>query len=212
MQNTKTIFWDWNGTLLDDTKVCIDAINILLRERDKKEIDTEIYRKIFTFPVRDYYVKAGFDFDHEPFEKPAIEFIEHYDSLVKQAGLFEDARKTLEEFQRRGYTQMILSAMQHDFLTEMVTKHGIDKYFLRISGIDNHFAAGKVDNARKLIASLDSHAGEIIMLGDTIHDYEVGKELEIRVILIARGHQSEERLKETGCVVVRSIEEVSSQI
>ena len=212
MQNTKTILWDWNGTLLNDTHICIDAINILLRERTKEEIDEDIYRDIFTFPVRDYYVKAGFDFDQEPFEKPAIEFIEYYKELVKQAVLFDDARETLEKFRDKGYNQLILSAMQHDSLNKMVSDHAIDHFFSKISGIEDHYAAGKADNGRKLIAGLDGDAGEIIMLGDTIHDHEVGGELGIRVILVSRGHQSEARLKETGCIVVRNFEELFEYI
>jgi len=212
MQNTKTILWDWNGTLLNDTHICIDAINILLRERTKEEIDEEIYRDIFTFPVRDYYVKAGFDFNQEPFEKPAIEFIEYYEELVKQADLFDDARETLEKFRDKGFNQLILSAMQHDSLNKMVSDHGIDHFFSKISGIEDHYAAGKADNGRKLIAGLDGDAGEIIMLGDTIHDHEVAEELDVRVILIARGHQSEARLKKTARTVVRNFKELSRYI
>ena len=152
MQEHKTIFWDWNGTLLDDTNVCIDAMNVLLRDRKLNELDEVTYRDIFTFPVRDYYVKAGFDFSREPFETPAIEFIENYDGLVKTADIFEDAIGALETFQKEGYTQMILSAMQNEFLQDLVRSHKIDHYFSKISGIENHYAAGKVDNARKLIA------------------------------------------------------------
>ena len=212
MQNTKTILWDWNGTLLNDTHICIDAINILLRERTKEEINEDIYRDIFTFPVRDYYLKAGFNFDKEPFEKPALEFIEHYEELVKQAALFDDARETLKIFHDKNYNQVILSAMQQDFLNDMVSEHAIDHFFSKISGIEDHYAAGKVDNGRKLIAGLNGNAGEIIMLGDTIHDHEVGEELGIRVILVSRGHQSEARLKETGCTVVRNFEELFEYI
>ncbi|MEN8224932.1 MAG: HAD hydrolase-like protein [Bacteroidota bacterium] len=202
MQINKTIFWDWNGTLLNDMHVCVDAMNILLRERNKMIIDEQIYREIFTFPVRDYYTKAGFDFRLEPFEKPALEFIEHYDTLVRDADLFGDVRDTLQHVQDKGYNQLILSAAEHDFLNELVTAHGISHYFRTISGIDNHYAAGKTDNALKLINSLDGEAGEVILIGDTIHDHEVGEELGIRVILVSRGHQSEKRLKETRREVV----------
>jgi len=204
----KTIFWDWNGTLLNDTTICIDAINILLKERNIKLIDEKIYRDIFTFPVREYYVKAGFNFDEEAFEKPAMEFIENYDEMVRTASLFMDAEDTLKAIREKGYQQIILSAMQHDFLNELVREHGIDHYFNRISGIDNHYAAGKVENARKLIADLDSNAAEVIMIGDTIHDHEVGEELGIRVILVSRGHQSEDRLKACGREVVNNFQEV----
>ena len=212
MQRSKTIFWDWNGTLLNDLHICIDAINILLRERNKPVIDQQIYRNIFTFPVRDYYVKAGFDFEAEPFEKPALEFIEQYEQLIKEATLFDDVTESLDYFRKMEYKQMILSAMQQDLLNELVSSHNIEHYFSKISGIDDHYATGKVDKARKLISGLNSHDGEVIMIGDTVHDHEVGEELGIRVILVSRGHQSEERLKETGCEVARNFKEVIKRI
>lgn len=212
MLKYKTILWDWNGTLLDDIQICIDAINIMLKERQKAEISRETYRNIFTFPVRDYYARAGFNFEEEPFEKPALEFIEHYDALVRKALLFEDARATLNELKQRGYQQMILSAMEQEFLIETVALHTIDHYFSKISGIDNHFAAGKVDNARKLIADMHGNAEKMIMIGDTIHDHEVGKELGIEVILVNRGHQSGDRLSQTGRTVVNNFAEVVEHI
>ncbi|MCK4569555.1 MAG: HAD family hydrolase [Bacteroidales bacterium] len=212
MQKSKTILWDWNGTLLNDINVCVDAINILLRERNKKEIDQQTYRNIFTFPVRDYYVKAGFDFETEPFEKPALEFIEQYEQLVKEAALFEDVAKSLDYFHKMGYKQMILSAMQQDFLGKLVSAHSIDHYFSKISGIEDHYATGKVDNARKLISDLDGHNSEIIMIGDTVHDHEVGEELGLRVILVSRGHQSEARLKKTGRETAQNFKEVINLI
>ena len=27
------VIWDWNGTLLDDAQACVDALNVLLRQR-----------------------------------------------------------------------------------------------------------------------------------------------------------------------------------
>lgn len=208
MQKKKIILWDWNGTLLDDTRICIDAINILLKERGKNEINESIYRNIFTFPVRDYYALAGFDFNEETFEKPALEFIEYYEKMIRKAKLFCDVRETLSAFHDSGYHQLILSAMQQDFLSKLVTRHKIEHFFSHISGIDNHYAAGKVENARRLLAKLEEMTGEICLVGDTVHDYEVGNKLGIRVILVSRGHQSEERLKKTGCEVVNNLSEV----
>ena len=98
--------------------------------------------------------------------------------------------------------------MENDFLQKMVASHKIDHYFSKISGIEDHYASGKVDNARKLIAGLEGHSGELIMIGDTIHDHEVGEELGIRVILVSRGHQSEDRLRTTDREVVHHFREV----
>ena len=208
MKTGKTIFWDFNGTMLDDTQVCIDAMNLMLEERKLPLLDEQRYRDVFTFPVKDYYAEIGFDFEKEPFEKPAIEFIENYDELIRTAAMFGDLEMALQEFRKRGYVQMILSAMQNDFLNELVLHHGIDHYFDKVSGIEDHYASGKVENARKLIEGLDGHAGEIILVGDTIHDHEVGEELGIRVILVSRGHQSEERIKTTGREIVHNFSEL----
>jgi phosphoglycolate phosphatase len=208
MQIQKAVLWDWNGTLLDDTEICISAINLLLRDRCKQEIDRDTYREIFTFPVKDYYLSAGFEFDKEPFEKPALEFIEHYGYMVKKAALFSDVEEALADFMKRGYHQFILSAMEQSSLDGLVDHHGIRHYFARVSGIDDHYAHGKVDAAKALIRSLSGKADDIVMVGDTIHDHEVGLELDIPVVLVARGHQSEERLRTTGRRVARDLAEV----
>lgn len=212
MQDQKTIIWDWNGTLLDDINICIETINCLLGERSKKPIDKQIYREIFTFPVKDYYIKAGFDFEKEPFEKPALEFIETYEQRIVEANLFSDVNETLARLHNDGHSQMILSAMQHDFLISLVESHSIAHFFTKISGIDNHYAAGKIESGKSLLNSLNGHPKEVILIGDTIHDHEVGQELGIEVILVSRGHQSEERLRTTGRRIARSLGEIPQMI
>ena len=57
----KHIIWDWNGTLLDDTWLCVEGINNSLKKRSLQTITKEIYRKVFSFPVEDYYKRLGFD-------------------------------------------------------------------------------------------------------------------------------------------------------
>ena len=61
------IVWDWNGTLLDDLWLCLDAINSVLDSRGMNRVDEISYRKIFTFPVIDYYEQLGFNFKNENF-------------------------------------------------------------------------------------------------------------------------------------------------
>ena len=62
------ILWDWNGTLLDDVALCVDALNHLLAEYGYPQRYTlDSYREIFGFPVEEYYVRAGFDFSRPPF-------------------------------------------------------------------------------------------------------------------------------------------------
>ena len=51
------ILWDFNGTILDDVSVGINAINVLLKRRKMPIIfSQEEYRAKFCFPVIDYYL------------------------------------------------------------------------------------------------------------------------------------------------------------
>ena len=71
----KHIIWDWNGTLLNDGWLFVEVMNIVLKRRKMKPITLDSYREIFRFPVKDYYMKLGFDFEKESFESSGLEFI-----------------------------------------------------------------------------------------------------------------------------------------
>ncbi|MCB0807206.1 MAG: HAD family hydrolase [Bacteroidales bacterium] len=202
------ILWDWNGTLLNDMHICIDCINQLLTFRNLPVLQPEKYREIFTFPVRDYYVTAGFDFSDEPFDKVAIQFIDQYRVKLPEAALFPEVKKVLEKLRSDGYRQFIVSAMEQDFLEETVQHHGIDRYFEEIHGIRNHYADGKFESAIDLIRSQHLDKNNTLFIGDTLHDYEVAEKAGIRCVLISHGHQSRNRLLKAGVPVIDKLEEI----
>lgn len=208
MNNTNTIIWDWNGTLLDDVDICIESINELLDSRCHKTLDKKEYRQIFTFPVREYYVKAGFDFSDEPFDKVAIEFIDLYHHKLGNASLFSEAVEVLDFFKQKKYKQIMVSAMEHQSLLKSVKRLGIEGYFEKVNGIEDHFAASKITLARKILNETIQNGSKITLIGDTLHDAEVARDLGIRCLLVANGHQSYDRLKESSCQVVHDLKEI----
>ena len=46
--NYDCIFWDWNGTLLDDTDYCIKTVNKSIEKRGLPFLDKKRYYEIFT--------------------------------------------------------------------------------------------------------------------------------------------------------------------
>lgn len=202
------IVWDWNGTLLNDLDICVSAINLLLENRNLKKLSTKKYTDIFTFPVRDYYMIAGFDFEKEPFEEVAVEFMDHYFRLVTSAELHPAVNETLQYFKNSGRKQVILSAMEQGELLNLVKMKGIDHYFENIFGIRDHLAHGKLEMAGKAIIETGFDRSVTCLIGDTLHDAEVAGELGIQCILIADGHQSGKRLKSSGYPVIQSLEEI----
>jgi phosphoglycolate phosphatase len=204
------IIWDFNGTLLNDMQICIDCMNIMLKERKLPPVDLKRYREVFTFPVKEYYLALGFDFEKEPFDIPAHQFIDLYRENLHRSPLHEGTENMLGYFKDRNYKQVILSAMEQDFLEETLASKGILGYFDRICGITNHLGEGKLEMARELLATIHGNGEEIWIIGDTVHDYEVAVGSGIPCILIANGHQSYERLETLNCLVIKNINELKS--
>lgn len=196
------VIWDWNGTLLNDAELAVETINSMLIRRNLPQLSVDRYKQVFTFPVKEYYRKIGFDFEAEPFEVPALEFIERYNEQVKGCCLHQDSTTVLNYFQSLGIRQFILSAMQQNTLDECLNHYQINHFFDHVSGLDNHYAASKIENGHRLIAELKLDARELVLIGDTIHDYEVAAELGCQCILIANGHQSREILEATDAWVI----------
>lgn len=204
----KAILWDWNGTLLDDTDICVSCMNRLLEKRELSLLDKNRYREIFTFPVKDYYEKVGFDFQKEAFEIPAMEFIRLYHVHLKEADLFPCVEEVLQTFKNRGFYQAVLSAMEHDSLVASLKDKGVYGFFDSVTGIDDHYAHSKLEMGRKLLSSLDFEPGEILFIGDSLHDLEVAGALGVDCILVANGHQAKERLLAATPDVVDKLKDV----
>jgi phosphoglycolate phosphatase len=199
------IFWDWNGTLLDDAETCLTTMNNMLKKRNMPGISIDFYRNAFGFPVKDYYRKVGFDFVQENFEALSVEFMDGYHSSLVQTPLVKGAEEVLQYFLNAGKNNIIISAMQQDMLIKSVEITGLTAYFSDILGIDNIYAASKSKMASRFVTEKDVSPETILFIGDTVHDFEVAQEIGCRCILIADGHQAEDRLKNTGAEVFGSI-------
>lgn len=188
------IFWDWNGTLLDDVDICIRCINHLLEKRKLPLLSREKYLQIFDFPVKTYYEKAGFNFRKESFDDLAEEFMDWYYEYLPEATLFPKAVDVLTRFKNKGHHQVVLSAMEHESLIKSLEDQGILPFFDEVAGISDIYANGKLESAKKLVQRLDLDGSDKILVGDTLHDLEVANELGIPHFLVADGHQAAARL------------------
>jgi phosphoglycolate phosphatase len=196
------IVWDWNGTLLDDIGACVETINRMLLRRSLPALDTARYREVFGFPVRNCYLVLGFDLEREDWDAVAREFHDHYAEVSTDVGLRSGAEPVLRRLHENGTPMSILSACEVELLDRMMWRCGVQTLFDRVYGLTDRYAHSKLDLARRLLADLRLPADAILMVGDTTHDYEVSAELGFQCVLVAGGHQSEERLNRCGCRVL----------
>lgn len=198
-----TIFWDWNGTVIDDLDISMRSINGLLSARGMKTFDTvSEYHNVFCFPVSDYYIKAGFDYSIEPFEDLAHEYIEIYNALKPQARVFDDVRDALQRLKKKGVMQVMLSASEKSGLVKWLDRTEVLKYFDDVIATDNIYARGKVDIATDWITLHPIDKDRAVLVGDTVHDAEVAEAMGIQCVIIPRGHSGVEDLKGTSAIIL----------
>jgi phosphoglycolate phosphatase len=202
IQKKRHVIWDWNGTLLNDLDLAVNTVNFLLQKHGLKPIDQSIYRKLFGFPVRDYYEAIGFDFRTVGFETLSQEFVELYMQGFKNCTLVSGIEPILRQVKAAHALQSVLSASDQNDLELVISHFDIGKYFDHLFGIENRFASSKVHRGIELLDRSGIAASDSVIIGDTLHDLEVGQHLGVSVVLVAHGHQSYERLSAVHDLVI----------
>ena len=206
MNGFERILWDFNGTLLDDARVCLKCLNEMLRRRSMPEVPMEYYLENFDFPVIDFYRKVGFDLDAEPYDVQANEWAQLYHSRIWNEGrLHEGVEDVLKALRDKGQSQGILSAYQQEMLEKSLTHFNIRGYFDPVLGLGDHCSGSKVELGRNWIRSCGTAPSRIILIGDTLHDVETARAMGIRCALIANGFQAKHRLVKSGVPVFDDI-------
>ena len=188
------ILWDWNGTLLDDSQACVDALNAMLSRRGLAPIDLSRYRREFSFPARGFYERIGMRLELEDWDALAREY--HGEYLARPAALAPDAVAALELVRSLGAGQSIVSALRQDHLDAATERFGVRGFFDEVCGTDNLDGASKAESARALASRLAS-AGrrEIVLIGDSLHDKEVADSIGARCVLYSGGSHERGRLQ-----------------
>lgn len=193
-QDCENFVWDWNGTLFNDIELCVAIGNELSGKFRAEKVTVEEYRKVFGFPVIDYWKRLGVDFDQVSFDDLTRDFMRNYTERVFDYHLHNGVEDVLQALRKDGKGVFILTAAHIDDVTFLLSKYKLSHYFDDVFGLENHRAESKVDKGLMLMKKHEIDPEKTVMMGDTIHDYEVAKAMGIYSILIPNGHQSKERL------------------
>ena len=207
------ILWDWNGTLLDDVELCMDALNRLLAEHGyPQRYDRDQYRAIFGFPIEEYYVRAGFDFSRHSFAMLAEEYMDDYIPASAACPLAKGAIEALDAFRAAGLRQVILSASPVPTLTRQAGERHVTGYFDRLLGLGDIYAKSKVELGRRFMQEEGIDPARAVMIGDSVHDFEVAQAMGTACVLQCSGHQNRQTLAATGAPVVEGLREAAQLI
>ncbi len=185
-----TVIWDWNGTLINDADIGYYAEAELFRRYGLKVQTHEERLKNFCMPIEKYYRNMGFDFSKVSYDQISEEWLSIYEGLVRTVPLFEGVSEMLDSLKSAGKRQFILSAAPEPHLHEIVKHHSIHHYFEGVYGLANARADSKIARGHELMKDHKISPQNSVLIGDTVHDYEVGQALGVEILLVGDGHHS----------------------
>lgn len=210
MTKYKHIIWDWNGTIINDANLVHMTICQMLIARNLPEISFQYLRDNFCWPLTEFYHLIGLYNEGDDFEELIdIPYHKIYDDIIKQVGKLHQDIPEILNFLYGTTTQSILSARHHNELLEDVKHLQINSYFQNVLGIEkNKSNYGKLEQGKKLLGQVNIPHTTTLMIGDSLHDFDVASKLGIDCILIAKGINSFGVLQQSGTTVLREHKEL----
>ncbi|HAU60037.1 MAG TPA: hypothetical protein DCW45_06695 [Opitutae bacterium] len=202
------IVWDWNGTLVDDAELCVVILNQILNDYGKMPVDRAFYLDNFSFPVCEYYKSLGLPSCGPEYQEISQRFIEEYRKKHHICKLQKSSVKMLSYIKGCGISQSVLSAGNIADVLDFVEYHKLSDFFTIISGVYHTNATGKSDVAHKHLNQIQACTSDILLIGDTLHDFEIATDLKVDCVLYSKGHNSKNRLLEASNSVINDLEEL----
>ena len=202
------IVWDWNGTLLDDLAVVIEAANVGLAEFGIDPIDEDVYRDHFTRPVRAFYDSL---FGRAVTDKEWLRlnqvFHVEYMARADAADLTADAVEAMDAVGSDPGLQSLLSMSPQDWLESIVARKGVIDRFAMISGLTGETGGLKAQHMEDHIEALRLDPTQIVVIGDTPDDATAARHAGARVVLYDGGSHHLPVLQQTDAPVAHSLVE-----
>ncbi len=199
----KLAIFDWNGTLLADTRPAWVASNACLEFYGTPPITFAHQLETFDFPIIHYYKKNGVSVDKvlETKEEANEIFQNEYDRLAANARTRRGSRALLEWLKDNDVNCIILS----NYLTVKIEVHlkrlKIRDYFSFISA--NNCNGTSILNSTSKLERLSDYMTKrgylpdnAFIIGDSKEEPDIGRRMGITSIGITGGCINERRLRE----------------
>jgi len=201
------VVWDWNGTLLDDLEVVIEASNVGLAEFGI-ELDEDLYRDHFTRPVRTFYDSLfGRPVTDDEWERLNHVFHVEYMARADSAQLTVDALEAMDAVGPDPHGQSLLSMSPQDWLEGIVERKGVIHRFSLISGLSGETGGLKAAHMEEHAESLGIDPSRTVVIGDTPDDATAARHIGAHVVLYDGGSHHLPVLQQAEAPVAHSLME-----
>lgn len=189
------IFFDLDGTIVDPKDGITNAVQYALEKFGIIEDQENLIK--FIGPPLKYSFQQYYNFN----EEQALQAIEYYRKKFIPEGLqksivYNGIEKLLDKLQKSGIQLYIVSSKPSFASKQIITYHGLNKYFKDIVGVDKKFI--DVDKSTRIKEALllepKKPKNTIVMIGDREHDIIGAQANGIDSIGVLYGYGTEDEI------------------
>jgi len=197
----KLVAFDWNGTILADTYAVFEADNEVIKYLGLKPNTFYRFQKYFDVPVIKYFEALGADKKqlNDETEKIANIFHDYYEPRAQKVRTRAHARTVLIYLQKQKIPAAIFSNHVTERIHEQLKRLIIGKYFQDVLANSIHHSAyterSKKEKLEKYTKQKSFNPHEVLIVGDTVEEIEIAKEIGSMCVAITQGNCATGRLE-----------------
>lgn len=209
----KAVIFDWNGTILADTRLCLASLNKTLSTFGVSPVSLPAYQDAYVVPFVHMYKRFGCDEGElRERQKELFEtFAEHYEKNEKKLRLRKGARAALDSMKARGYTTGVLSNYTTRRIAEQAKRFRIAHCFDAVLANDQaepvFYEKGKGERLKDFVE--EREIKRALIVGDTPEEIEIAHAYGYPGVAITDGVCSVARLRAARPdFLIRSLDEM----
>lgn len=179
MTTQKVVFWDWNGTLLDDISLIHRAVCSIFVAYDKPPPSFAEYARGFRGDYLSFYWDRGIDAPRDELNRI---FVAYYCAHCESAPLMECAGEVLEELRLIGVRMYLITGQLQYLVDPFFKRFDVERYFHE----SHYHVLDKESCVRNIVKrdGLDPRA--CYLVGDMPADVEHAQRAGIRQVAFLR--------------------------
>lgn len=203
MNDLKIAFWDWNGTLWNDTYQWYKAAKAAYAHANiPEEITLERLQDAFDVPVKKVIHTLGAPYDlpeenHQLLLRTFVDVLAENEDLANPR---DGASEALSFLANRGVENFLVSNHPQELLKKEFVKGGLADFFQTICGNDNHdqvYTKGtKAQRIKYHLQETGVDPAQTCIIADTREEIRIARKFGMVSIAITGGYNSEKVLME----------------
>ncbi len=188
------IVWDWDGTVANSTGMITNAIVKAAEQVGLPTLDPQAASNIIGLGLKESIDALYGDIPSDKAQALAAQYTVNYYAGESEIPLFDGAKETIIELNRRGYKLAVATGKGRRGLNLALQHCGLGNYFHATRTVDECFSKPHPQMLDELMDLLVATPERTLMIGDTSYDLQMAQNAGVASVGVTFGAQTQDKL------------------